>query len=143
MVTGNYVQTVKFSERNLIMLGMSRQEMFDKVCQHLKTQKKRSMLSNYGLCAYRDHDGLKCAVGALIPDDFYDVYMNVVHNTSSVINLMRNIPELKIEEVNLDFLDELQRIHDNRIYWDENGFNGKGILELKRFAKEFNLTYSD
>ena len=60
------------------MLGLSRQEMFDKVCQHLRTQKKRSFKSDFnessqGTCVYRGPNGTKCAVGALIPDEFEEI----------------------------------------------------------------------
>jgi|ERR1043166_3582484 hypothetical protein len=50
---------------------MTDQETFDKVARHLLTQKERSMCLNNTNCAYRGVDGLKCAVGALIPDELY------------------------------------------------------------------------
>ena len=47
------------------------QEIFDRVVEHLAQQKKRSMYDK-DTCAYRSEDGLKCAIGALIPDEYYD-----------------------------------------------------------------------
>lgn len=49
--------------------NMSKQEIFDTVARHLLTQKKACQ-NDGGACRYRAGD-LKCAVGALIPDDLY------------------------------------------------------------------------
>jgi hypothetical protein len=46
------------------------QEIFDAVVTHLGRQKERSVTSEWG-CVYSSPDGLKCAVGALIPASFY------------------------------------------------------------------------
>jgi hypothetical protein len=51
---------------------MTNQEIFDKVARHLLTQGARSMGPNGTVqCLYRGSDGLKCAVGCLIPDELY------------------------------------------------------------------------
>lgn len=54
---------------------MTAQEIFNTVVAHLRQQKKRAMVYNEdnGLaqCLYRAPDGLKCAVGCLIPDGAY------------------------------------------------------------------------
>jgi hypothetical protein len=53
---------------------MTLQETFDKVCVHLLTQLQKSVFldSNGSMaCAYRGPNGLKCAVGCLIPDELY------------------------------------------------------------------------
>lgn len=49
---------------------MTNQELFDKVATHLLKQGRRSVRAN-GECAYRGKDGLRCAIGVLIPDDKY------------------------------------------------------------------------
>lgn len=48
----------------------SNQEIFDLAAPGLLKQGKRS-LNPDGDCAYRGQDGLKCAIGLLIPDDLY------------------------------------------------------------------------
>ncbi len=51
---------------------MTNQEVFDKVARHLLTQGKRAVsASQPGKCQYRGADGLKCAVGCLIQDEYY------------------------------------------------------------------------
>jgi len=51
---------------------LTRQEAYDIVRRHLLTQMKVSC-SETGACKYRGPDGLKCAIGALIPDSLYNV----------------------------------------------------------------------
>lgn len=52
---------------------MTEQEIFDKVVTHLLTQGRQSLVDEnlFGGCAYRGHDGTKCAVGCLISDEAY------------------------------------------------------------------------
>ena len=49
---------------------MTIQEIFDTVAVHLLKQGVRSVDLN-NVCLYRGPNGLKCAVGALIPDELY------------------------------------------------------------------------
>ena len=55
---------------------MTAQEIFDKVSLHLLTQNEKSIAKDeFGrqkMCLYRGANGLKCAIGCLIPDDKYD-----------------------------------------------------------------------
>lgn len=47
-------------------------QVFDQVRDHMLRQGERSMLLSGGLtCAYRSHDGFKCAAGCLMADDEY------------------------------------------------------------------------
>lgn len=48
---------------------MTDQEIFDTVVSHLLQQGKPASDGDY--CVYRTTDGLKCAIGVLIPDDEY------------------------------------------------------------------------
>ena len=54
---------------------MNRQQVFDAVVHHLAKQGKRSTFTRPGqgfsMCRYRGYGGLKCAIGALIPDELY------------------------------------------------------------------------
>lgn len=50
---------------------MNRQEVFDKVVNHLLTQNQKS-IDESSQCMYRGINGLMCAVGCLIPDEFYN-----------------------------------------------------------------------
>lgn len=45
------------------------QEVFNKVVRHLLTQKQKARVGT--TCMYKTPEGLKCAVGCLIPDELY------------------------------------------------------------------------
>lgn len=105
---------------------MTNQEAFDKVVQHLKTQKEQSFgpfTNQYGntqhSCLYRGPDGLKCAVGALIPDEEYKPEFEGL----AVLSLMRRKPASLIG-LDRDLLLELQRVHDSIDDWTHSGFVG-------------------
>lgn len=53
----------------MFKLPETAQEVFDKVYNHLMTQMKRC--TDGFNCLYRGKDGLKCAAGCLIPDEYY------------------------------------------------------------------------
>ena len=48
------------------------QKLFDKTVIHLLTQMEQSISDDGDSCAYRGTNGLKCAIGALIDDKWYD-----------------------------------------------------------------------
>lgn len=52
---------------------MTKQETFDTVIAHLRKQGKQSREGSR--CKYRGPNGLKCAVGCLIPDEQYSEWM--------------------------------------------------------------------
>lgn len=127
---------------------MNNQEAFDKVVAHLKTQKKRSTeslsLKAGDKCLYRGPNGLKCAIGCLIPDELYDNNMDYGGNSSIQHALEKNPALAKyFSGIPLLLLSDLQRAHDAIMNWDENGFNETGFERLKIIASDFNLTYPE
>ena len=108
---------------------MTKQEIFDKVCDHLMTQMAKSKLQGgCDLCAYRDADGLSCAVGCLIPDELYSDKIE----GCDVYEIAPTLEKIGVEK-HLDFLNSLQRIHDELT---PEGWQ----RELKKLAVEENLT---
>jgi hypothetical protein len=93
---------------------MDPQEIFDTVAKHLLTQGKKAVDKYTGLCTYRAPDGLKCAVGCLIPDDVYKPEMDNGTSAGRIDTIYINFPE--VEEYlgidNLSLLCDLQDIHD-------------------------------
>lgn len=87
-------------------------DLFRRVTKHLLTQKQRS--TSGVACRYRttalDGRVLKCAVGALIPDECYTPEME----GKSVFYLRKDHAEALPWTPELDeFAGELQRLHDN------------------------------
>lgn len=89
---------------------MTKQEIYDKVKAHLLTQGKRSTkYGPSGICVYRNPDGLKCAVGALIDDEHYRPDIECLASGHEAVQ-----EALKKSGVvgNVDLLSALQDIHD-------------------------------
>lgn len=93
---------------------MKNQEVFDTVARHLLTQKEPSQDKDSGgmmRCMYRGPRGLKCAVGALIPDECYFESLEskaVMH--SEVLRVIRSLGMYRAAPL----LADLQRLHDDR-----------------------------
>jgi len=56
-------------------MSMSMSRIFYKVKKHLLKQNAHSQAESMDTCAYRGDNGLKCAVGCLIPDKMYSYAM--------------------------------------------------------------------
>ena len=92
------------------------QNLFDRVALHLLTQKKRAMSASTA-CVYHSEDGSKCAVGALIKDEYYypalnkknvfdeGVYMAVLRSNDLNLNDFRLLSH--------EVLGVLQNVHDH------------------------------
>lgn len=90
---------------------MTKQEILDKVAAHFAIQ-RRPAITVFGHCVYRGPDGLKCAIGALIPDDLYDPRFE----GSPFDELYERRPEIlkaiSVDPLDTEFLIELQCAHD-------------------------------
>lgn len=105
--------------------------MFNRVAVHLLTQRKRSMKRgpNKGVpqCLYRTKDGLKCAIGCLIPDSKYD---KEFEGKSIHARAVRHAAG--ITDDNVWLAGQLQAVHDNRLpadWW----------RDLNALAQQFRL----
>jgi hypothetical protein len=89
------------------------QSIFDEVVAHLRKQNARSFRNENGLvrCLYRSDDGLKCAVGCLIPDNEYTPEMEK-WMVLSVVEMLSKPLQTKLGR-HLDLLKRLQHIHDD------------------------------
>ncbi len=117
------------------MENLTAQQVFDRVSDHLLTQKKKSLRpksdwieADKPECAYRGVDGLKCAVGCL----FTDEDMKIVKENTVV-----GVYENKFETIrtNYSMLDELQSIHDTKK-------PSRWIEKLAVLAKKYNIDAS-
>lgn len=93
-----------------------------KMVEHLKTQMAQG-LNTLDRCCYRGAGGLKCAVGALIPDDQYHWTMDSEYSLQQVIDACGAL--LALEAENRQFFDELndwRDYHDNAFNDYDDGF---------------------
>src|SRR5258706_1958080 len=99
---------------------MTNQELFDKVKNHLLSQNAQSIAyrtpQTYHVvkyCVYKNENGLKCAIGCLIPDEKYSPEFEGVSlhmRTSGVPSLRmhaeRIIDAAGLNKENLDLAEE-------------------------------------
>ncbi len=87
------------------MNSVAQQVTFDTVISHLRKQNAKSVYwDDVGMteaCAYRGHEGRKCAAGCLIPDSKYLPQME-----SKIVGMLSEGHDIKL-------VGELQQIHDN------------------------------
>lgn len=109
------------------------QEIFDKVAHHLLTQNKRATGESDTFCMYRTPEGLKCAVGCLIPDELYN--KKIEGKSIGTLFLECVLPGIENTAKSCTLLWELRRLHDNYgpILWPE---------KLTQLARDFNLQWS-
>ena len=98
---------------------MNRQLIFNRVAKHLATQQKRAVQFSFEreeTCSYLTPDGLRCAIGCLIPNGHAGLAC-----LGSVSTLLNEYPDLgTLWEIDSDFyedltfLERLQTIHDDK-----------------------------
>lgn len=121
---------------------MSLQNLFDDIVTHARSQRKQSNADNnsgFIGCAYRGPKGLKCFIGALIPDELYSADFEET-DFDGPLAMSPQLQVYFVEKYKMDLEDirnygmELQRIHDETSVelWDG---------EFDGFAKEYKLDY--
>jgi hypothetical protein len=124
---------------------MTNQEAFDKALAAMRLQGKPSFktveredMSVDAYCAYRGDNGLRCAIGALVPDERYSPAWDVEEK-----NVYKIQDDLVFLGLGLEFMLELQRaIHDGPATSDKP-FLEEVEVGAKAFAKRFHLTYRE
>ena len=117
----------------------SAQEVFDIVVNHLFTQGRPAYDGVQG-CMYRAPDGLRCAVGVLIPDDLY--YKSLEKNQSDCVIQDFFDEDLADWREHKNLLRRLQDIHDNCLKTKEGTFNLAFLdMDLRNAAANFSLEY--
>lgn len=112
----------------MIKLG-THQETFDKVATHLITQRAASR--DYSGCRYRGPDGLKCAVGCLITDEYY--HPGIEGLTVDSLDFF--------EKSDIKLLEDLQCVHDCAHTGILGLFTLENLkLDLQKVAMKHNLS---
>ena len=115
---------------------MNTQQAFDIMVEHLRQQGRPSRDEVDG-CQYRGPGGLKCAVGALIPDELYNKTLenNRIERMLTVFKHLFPQIQSVFSGIDTQFLDSMQTIHD--CYEPE-----RWESEFKLCAEEFGLNYT-
>ena len=117
----------------------SSQEIFNLVVEHLFKQGRPAYDGVQG-CMYRTHDGLRCAVGVLIPDDLYDKAFESNQSNFVIQKLLdADLADWREHE---DLLMRLQSIHDHCSRTEKGTFNLAFLdTDLCNAAAHFSLEY--
>jgi hypothetical protein len=111
---------------------MTRQDIFNQVYLGLKAQGfERSVWGDGAFCQYRGPDGLKCALGQLLPDEHYQPWFDDREKSTSVAfdAVVAVLPKC----ADTEFYNDLQLAHDC-------GRTPERMqLNLSEFADEFGL----
>lgn len=111
---------------------MTPQEIFDTVVAHIEAQKVRAHDGLY--CCYRTPDGLKCALGCLIPDeDYKPIFEGYMADDLLDIGYT---PKWLVE--NLDMIELLQIAHDVHL---EHGLH-EWRNQMGAIARRYSLEYT-
>ena len=94
---------------------MNRQEVFNTVKEHLLRQGTRSIWHySSSTCLYRGPEGRKCAIGCLIPDEYYQPSMEGIAIDSFRGEFDYVLSYLGVNcDDDIEFLQDLQNVHDS------------------------------
>jgi hypothetical protein len=114
---------------------MNTRQIFEKVRDHLLEQKEKAYDESKDMCLYRAPNGNKCAIGALIKDEYYDLgfeglgIFQLADDYKSPNVYIEKFRQALCKSLGVDFLSEevrlmlndLQIIHDEDepTYWQE------------------------
>lgn len=128
------------------MTMMDFQKTFDKVAIHLRKQGKAATVG--AGCMYRTDEGLKCAVGCLIPDELYDARIEGVafkigskfpdNPGNEIVALLMSLTGVSTREER-NFLAELQVAHDEALL---DGGLDAWREEMESIAERYALSFS-
>ena len=98
---------------------------------------KNRSVENSG-CKYYLNSNTGCAIGRLIEDKELCKKLDGLDDDSSVRTVFNFFPK-KIRELNINFLEQLQNLHDNTNNWDDNGISKIGKQEVEDIKVKFGL----
>ena len=117
---------------------MTNQEAFDKMMEHLRNLKERSLDEEGDACAY---NGTKCAVGALMTDEEQEKFGDYGGDVGCLLEDMQGAGHASmLHTLDLALLTKMQILHDVTYNWGDEGFTAEEKAE--RIAKQFNLVYT-
>lgn len=112
---------------------MNRQEIFDRVVAHARSQKMVSTDEGHA-CAYRGDFGRKCFIGALFPDELYHEGMEGAVIADPVMRPVADYLGVQDEE-DIKLLKDLQTTHDAFVpsQWE---------TRFRKLARKYDLRYT-
>jgi hypothetical protein len=116
------------------------QQAFDIATAHLYEMKRRSTDPTGKMCLYRNEEGERCPIGAMIKEDDYDPVIDEAFVFGEITFLIANNMITVDPAINVMLLLELQKVHDDERNWYLDGFIGIGAL--RSVARKYNISSS-
>jgi len=116
------------------MIIKTDRDIFEVVANHLLRQRCRSMQEYFYLdgkkalsCAYRGKENTKCAIGAIISDQFYDSsFGRKGCDDADIFNaILLSNPDWEVSNSSHRLLSELQNLHDSELPFSWEYFLGR------------------
>lgn len=122
------------------IISRTRQELLDNtIKRYAQTPKKRA--TNYhGGCDYLTKDGRRCAIGA----ELTELQAKKLEQKGGEIgeygitSLFEYIPK-RLKIMGLNFLLDIQGLHDTHEYWDSEGLTEEGQSRINYIKEYYNL----
>ncbi len=118
---------------------MDKQEIFEKVVNHLLNQKVRSVSrfngTSGGSCAYRGQNNTSCAIGCLLTDEEYDPKMEF--RTVQQLKEYSLLPT-RYHDLPIGFLQSLQSLHDRNNQYSLQ--NDQFMQDITWLCQDYSLT---
>lgn len=122
-------------------INLTIEEAFKKSVDHMIAQGEPASDANGDRCLYRGPNGLKCAVGALIPDELYKDSMEGSNVGSMTVGKLfvdytneegyTSISDKIFDSPLISVLEALQSVHDYDVNMDVSGvFNEGKVTDL-------------
>lgn len=117
------------------------QEFLEETVKHYNSN-NRSLFN--GKCAYIPEDpsiSEGCAIGRKLDPEYKELVLSKGFNTYyNVEDLFGKCSTPKIfEGFDLNFLKNVQVLHDTKVYWDEYGINQNGIFYVSLIISNYGL----
>jgi len=98
------------------MSNFAKDRIFTTVMDHLIVQNRQSYDTEREICVYKHKDGLKCAIGCLIPDEEYSPKLEGMSLfAEDFLSLCPTVAKLYNKPECDELLLDLQHLHDNAV----------------------------
>ena len=122
--------------KKLMQKSRTRQELLDNTVRHFNSTNRSIKDGTLNDCMYRSGDGCGCAIGREISDDLAKKLNNV--SFGIVDNIFDKLP-LRLKNLGVNFLREIQFLHDLSWHWNEVGLSNIGRENVDRICEKFQL----
>lgn len=121
----------------------TREELLDSTIKFYNSTNRA--MQNTGGCYYHlqlagEDKPRRCAIGREISEELAITLDLNNDGAVSDDDVFDKLPS-RLQDMGQMFLQDVQLLHDDEKYWDENGLSEEGEQEVERLIKQYNLNY--